>query len=101
MTLAGSAIGGIAENQEMLNFCADNNVIADIDIIPPSKVNIAMADLAAKAPSHSRFVLNIKNAKLPQDWITQPDSRINPAKWKVRSKVNPPEANKHAKGSKL
>src|SRR5277367_5153311 len=33
-SLSGSLIGGIAETQEMLNFCGANNITADIEIIP-------------------------------------------------------------------
>jgi uncharacterized zinc-type alcohol dehydrogenase-like protein len=39
--LAGSAIGGIQETQDMLNFCAANNVAADVEIIPIQKINEA------------------------------------------------------------
>ncbi len=40
-TLAGSVIGGIAETQEMLDFCASKNVVADIELIPIEQVNEA------------------------------------------------------------
>jgi uncharacterized zinc-type alcohol dehydrogenase-like protein len=39
--LAGSAIGGIPETQEMLDFCATNNVAADVEVIPIQKINEA------------------------------------------------------------
>jgi len=39
--LAGSIIGGIAETQEMLDFCGQHNVTADVEIIPIQKVNEA------------------------------------------------------------
>jgi uncharacterized zinc-type alcohol dehydrogenase-like protein len=39
--LAGSAIGGIPETQEMLNFCATHNVAADVEVIPIQKINEA------------------------------------------------------------
>jgi len=32
MALAGSVIGGIAETQEMLDFCGAHNITADIDM---------------------------------------------------------------------
>jgi alcohol dehydrogenase (NADP+) len=38
---AGSAIGGIAETQEMLNFCASKNISADVEVIPMDKINEA------------------------------------------------------------
>eukprot|EP00475_Leptophrys_vorax_P044294 TRINITY_DN8824_c0_g1_i1.p1 TRINITY_DN8824_c0_g1~~TRINITY_DN8824_c0_g1_i1.p1 ORF type:complete len:208 (-),score=56.88 TRINITY_DN8824_c0_g1_i1:42-665(-) len=95
LLLAGSAIGGIAETQEMLDFCGKNGISADIDLILPNKANHAMAELAANSSAHNRFVLDIKNAK-PADWDTFEDSRIQPSQWKVRAKVFPPEANKHS-----
>jgi alcohol dehydrogenase (NADP+) len=38
-SLSGSNIGGIAETQEMLDFCGKNNIIADVEVIPIQKVN--------------------------------------------------------------
>jgi uncharacterized zinc-type alcohol dehydrogenase-like protein len=38
---AGSAIGGIAETQEMLNFCAQKKITADVEVIPIQKINEA------------------------------------------------------------
>jgi uncharacterized zinc-type alcohol dehydrogenase-like protein len=38
---AGSAIGGIAETQEMLDFCAANKLAADVEVIPIQKINEA------------------------------------------------------------
>ncbi len=40
-TLAGSLIGGIAETQEMLNFCAEHSIVADIELIRADQVNDA------------------------------------------------------------
>jgi len=39
--LAGSLIGGIAETQEMLDFCGARNITADVEVIPIQKVNEA------------------------------------------------------------
>jgi uncharacterized zinc-type alcohol dehydrogenase-like protein len=39
--LAGSAIGGLAETQEMLDFCAAHGLSADVEIIPIQKINDA------------------------------------------------------------
>jgi uncharacterized zinc-type alcohol dehydrogenase-like protein len=38
---AGSAIGGIAETQEMLDFCAEKKLAADVEVIPIQKINQA------------------------------------------------------------
>jgi uncharacterized zinc-type alcohol dehydrogenase-like protein len=39
--LAGSIIGGIAETQEMLDFCGAHHITADVEVIPIQKVNEA------------------------------------------------------------
>jgi len=39
--LAGSVIGGIVETQEMLNFCGENNITADVEVIEPIYINEA------------------------------------------------------------
>ena len=36
-SLSGSLIGGLAETQEMLDFCGKNNIIADVEVIPISE----------------------------------------------------------------
>src|SRR5581483_4019853 len=40
-SLSGSAIGGIRETQEMLDFCGENGIVSDIELIPIQKVNEA------------------------------------------------------------
>jgi uncharacterized zinc-type alcohol dehydrogenase-like protein len=40
-SLASSAIGGIAETQEMLDFCAERGIAADVEIIPIQQINEA------------------------------------------------------------
>ncbi|WP_438020563.1 NAD(P)-dependent alcohol dehydrogenase [Sorangium sp. So ce315] len=40
-SLSGSNIGGIAETQEMLDFCGANQITADVEVIPIQKVNEA------------------------------------------------------------
>jgi uncharacterized zinc-type alcohol dehydrogenase-like protein len=40
-TLAGSLIGGIAETQEMLDYCAEHRITADVEVIPAAKINDA------------------------------------------------------------
>jgi uncharacterized zinc-type alcohol dehydrogenase-like protein len=40
-SFAGSAIGGIRETQEMLDFCAEHQLGAEIEVIPASKINDA------------------------------------------------------------
>lgn len=38
---AGSMIGDIAETQEMLNFCGEHNIVADIEMIEIQQINKA------------------------------------------------------------
>jgi uncharacterized zinc-type alcohol dehydrogenase-like protein len=40
-SVSGSLIGGIAETQEMLDFCGENNITADVEVIPIQKINEA------------------------------------------------------------
>ena len=40
-SLSGSLIGGIAETQEMLDFCGKNGITADVEVIPIQEVNKA------------------------------------------------------------
>lgn len=40
-SLSGSLIGGIAETQEMLDFCSEHNITADVEVIPIQQINEA------------------------------------------------------------
>ncbi len=41
LSLVGSAVGAIAETQETSGFCAERNIVSDIEIIPIQQVNEA------------------------------------------------------------
>jgi uncharacterized zinc-type alcohol dehydrogenase-like protein len=58
--LAGSVIGGIAETQEMLDFCAAHGIVSDIELIPIQKVNEAYERLL-KSDVKYRFVIDMKS----------------------------------------
>ncbi len=58
LSLTGSLIGGIKETQEMLDFCAKHNIVADIEIIPMQEINEAMVRLA-KSDVKYRFVIDM------------------------------------------
>ena len=45
-SLSGSAIGGLRETQEMLDFCGEHNLTADVEVIPIQKINEAYERLA-------------------------------------------------------
>ena len=56
--IAGSLIGGIRETQEMLDFCAANNIACDIELIAPDRINEAYERME-KSDVRYRFVLDI------------------------------------------
>ena len=59
-SLAGSGIGGIKETQEMLNFCAEHNIVSDIELIPIQKINEAYERMQ-KSDVRYRFVIDMKS----------------------------------------
>jgi len=59
--LAGSLIGGIPETQEMLDFCADNNITSDVEVISPDRIEEAY-DRTVKSDVRYRFVIDMQNA---------------------------------------
>jgi len=60
--LAGSIIGGIRETQEMLDFCAEHGITADVEMIPIQKINEAY-DRLAKSDVKYRFVIDMASLK--------------------------------------
>jgi alcohol dehydrogenase (NADP+) len=61
-TFAGSSIGSIAETQEMLDFCAENGITAEIEVISAEQVNEAW-ERVLRSDVRYRFVID--NATLP------------------------------------
>lgn len=57
-SLAGSGIGGIAETQEMLDFCAEHNIVSDIELIDIKDVTTAYERMV-KGDVRYRFVIDI------------------------------------------
>jgi uncharacterized zinc-type alcohol dehydrogenase-like protein len=55
--IAGSLIGGIAETQEMLDFCAEKGIVSDIEMIPAQKIDEAY-DRMVKGDVKYRFVID-------------------------------------------
>jgi alcohol dehydrogenase (NADP+) len=60
--LSGSNIGGIAETQEMLDFCGEHNITADVEVIPIQKVNEAY-DRILKSDVKYRFSIDMASLK--------------------------------------
>jgi alcohol dehydrogenase (NADP+) len=61
-SLAGSAIGGIPETQEMLDFCGEHGITADIELIPIQQINQAYERLL-KSDVKYRFVIDMASLK--------------------------------------
>ncbi|MCV9933193.1 NAD(P)-dependent alcohol dehydrogenase [Flavobacterium sp. LS1R47] len=61
-SFSGSLIGGIAETQEMLDFCAKHNIVADIELIGVNDVNNAYERLL-KGDIKYRFVIDMASLK--------------------------------------
>ena len=58
LSYAGSLIGGIAETQEMLDFCAEHGVAADVELVAAAELNAAYDRMVAGDVAY-RFVLDV------------------------------------------
>jgi uncharacterized zinc-type alcohol dehydrogenase-like protein len=56
--IAGSLIGGLPETQEMLDYCAEHDIHADIELIPIQKINEAHERMI-KSDVKYRFVIDM------------------------------------------
>jgi uncharacterized zinc-type alcohol dehydrogenase-like protein len=61
-SIIGSMIGGTVETQAMLNFCAEKNIVADIEIISMQKINEAYERLMRRDVKY-RFVIDMASLK--------------------------------------
>lgn len=61
-SIAGSLIGGIAETQEMLDFCGKHNIVSDIEIIKMQEINEAYERMI-KSDVKYRFVIDMSSLK--------------------------------------
>lgn len=57
-TIAGSAIGGMAETQEMMDFCAEHNIVSDIEMVDMASINETYERLV-KNDVRYRFVIDM------------------------------------------
>ncbi|CAE6804823.1 NAD(P)-dependent alcohol dehydrogenase [Paraburkholderia haematera] len=60
--LAGSLIGGIAETQEMLDFCGEHGITSDIEVIPMQGINEAFERML-KSDVKYRFVVDVDSMR--------------------------------------
>jgi uncharacterized zinc-type alcohol dehydrogenase-like protein len=61
-SFSGSPIGGLAETQEMLDFCGKHNITSDVEIIPIQKINEAYERLARSDVKY-RFSIDMASLK--------------------------------------
>ena len=64
-SIAGSLIGGIAETQEMLDFCGQHNITSDIELIRVQEINEAYERML-KSDVKYRFVIDMASLKEEQ-----------------------------------
>ncbi len=61
-SVAGSLIGGIAETQEMLDFCGEHNIVSEIELIKIQDINTAYERML-KSDVRYRFVIDMSSLK--------------------------------------
>jgi uncharacterized zinc-type alcohol dehydrogenase-like protein len=61
-SVAGSLIGGIAETQEMLDFCGEHNIVSEIEVIKMQEINEAYERML-KSDVRYRFVIDMASLK--------------------------------------
>ncbi len=61
-SLAGSAIGGIAETQAVVDYCATRGIVADVELIRPDQIAEAFDRVVSKDVRY-RFVIDFASSK--------------------------------------
>lgn len=61
-SMLGSGVGGIKETQEMLDYCAEKNIVADVEVIPIQQINEAYERML-KSDVRYRFVIDMSTLK--------------------------------------
>jgi uncharacterized zinc-type alcohol dehydrogenase-like protein len=61
-SIAGSGIGGMKETQEMIDFCAEHNIVSDVEMVPIQSVNEAYERLLKNDVKY-RFVIDMSSLK--------------------------------------
>jgi len=61
-SFSGSPIGGLPETQQMLDFCSQHNIVADVEVIPIQKVNEAYERLLRSDVKY-RFSIDMASLK--------------------------------------
>ncbi len=61
-SIAGSMIGGMPETQQMLDYCGEKNITADVEVIPIQKINEAFERMLKQDVKY-RFVIDMSSLK--------------------------------------
>ncbi|GAC1601034.1 MAG: NAD(P)-dependent alcohol dehydrogenase [Myxococcales bacterium] len=61
-SVAGSLVGGIAQTQEMLDFCGEHQIVSDVEVIPAQKINEAY-DRMVKGDVRYRFSIDMSSLR--------------------------------------
>jgi uncharacterized zinc-type alcohol dehydrogenase-like protein len=61
-SIAGSGIGGVPETQEMLDYCAEHNIVSDVEVIPIQQINEAF-ERVLKSDVKYRFVIDMASLR--------------------------------------
>ncbi len=61
-SIMGSGVGGIKETQEMLDYCAEKNIVSDVEVIPIQQINEAYERML-KSDVRYRFVIDMNSLK--------------------------------------
>ncbi len=70
--IVGSLIGGIAETQEMFDFCGKHDIHCDVETIQPKEINQAWQKLTKNTNDKSRFVIDWSGEPVTGgDWQTE------------------------------
>jgi uncharacterized zinc-type alcohol dehydrogenase-like protein len=74
-SLSGSPIGGIKETQEMLDFCGEHGITADVEVIPMQKINDAYEQLL-KSDVKYRFSVDMASLKTEEVAMVEDEKEL-------------------------
>lgn len=60
--VAGSLIGGLPQTQEMLNYCGEHDIMADVEVIPMDRINEAYERMLRSDVKY-RFVIDLASLR--------------------------------------
>lgn len=68
-SLTGSLIGGIADTEELLQFCGAKGVLPDIELVEAKQIDECWEKLSSNAGLGTRYVIDIEKSKANADFI--------------------------------